>query len=630
MSCLKPGVAPWAWSLALIGALHLGPVHAQGAAPHSAPAAAPAASAPPPSSDLDGPLFFQLMLAEFELASGRPGPAYEYVMEAARRLKRDELFRRAVDIAIQARAGEQALVAARAWRLARPAALDAARTEVQVLGALNRLGEAVDPLRAVVRLSPAEDRAGLISSLPRVVGRASDRRQAATLLDEVLKPFFTDPALATAARLASARGWLAAGEAEQALKAAEAIQKADAAAPGPTLIALELWSGRPATDPLAVRAQALISAFLDSGKAETPVRLAWARALVGAQRYADAVPQFEQVVRERPNDADPYLTLGALHLDLKQLDPARAALQRYVALTEAARVPVAPPSPASAPANGANSSTPAASDAGTDAEAPEERGADGLVEAWLMLARIAEQQQQFADAERWLSKVQDPARALDVQTRRATLLARQGRVAEAREAIRRAPERDAQDARAKFAAEAGVLRDIKRYADAYTVLEAATRQFPEDSDLLYERAMLAERLQRMDDAERLLRRVMALKPDSPHAYNALGYSLADRGLRLEEARGLIVRALELAPGDPFITDSLGWVEFRLGRNEEALRHLQAAWAARPDTEIGAHLGEVLWVLGRRDEALNIWRAARERDAANEVLKETLARLKVSP
>jgi Flp pilus assembly protein TadD len=123
---------------------------------------------------------------------------------------------------------------------------------------------------------------------------------------------------------------------------------------------------------------------------------------------------------------------------------------------------------------------------------------------------------------------------------------------------------------------------------------------------------------------------MALKPDSPHAYNALGYSLADRGLRLEEARGLIVRALELAPGDPFITDSLGWVEFRLGRNEEALRHLQAAWAARPDTEIGAHLGEVLWVLGRRDEALRIWRAARERDAGNEVLKETLARLKVSP
>lgn len=621
MSCLKPGVAPWAWALVLAGALQLGPVHAQGGAPAAA-AATPAASGPPPSSDLDGPLFFQLMLAEFELASGRPGPAYEYVMEAARRLKRDELFRRAVDIAIGARAGEQALTAARAWRLARPTSLDAARTEVQVLSALNRFGEAIEPLRAVVRLSPAEDRAGLISSLPRVVGRASDRRQAATLLDEVLKPFFTDPALATAARLASARSWLAAGEAEQALTAAEAIQKTDAAAPGPTLIALELWSSRPATDPLAVRAQALITAFLDSGKAETPIRLAWARALVSAQRYTDAVTQFEQVVRERPGDAGPYLTLGALHLDLKQLDPARVALERYVTLAEATRVP-----PAASAAPSAPEGTEAAP-AGSEPSA--EREADGLVEAWLMLARISEQQQRFADAERWLSKVQDPARALDVQTRRATLLARQGRVAEARDAIRRAPERDAQDARAKFAAEAGVLRDIKRYAEAYTVLEAATRQFPEDSDLLYERAMLAERLQRMDDAERLLRRVMELKPDSPHAYNALGYSLADRGLRLEEARGLIVRALELAPGDPFITDSLGWVEFRLGRNEEALRHLQAAWAARPDTEIGAHLGEVLWVLGRREEALRIWRAARERDAANEVLKETLARLKVSP
>jgi Flp pilus assembly protein TadD len=132
----------------------------------------------------------------------------------------------------------------------------------------------------------------------------------------------------------------------------------------------------------------------------------------------------------------------------------------------------------------------------------------------------------------------------------------------------------------------------------------------------------------MAEMETLLRRVIALKPDDAHAHNALGYSLADRGQRLPEARQLIERALQLAPGDPFITDSLGWVEFRLGNKDAALRLLRQAYASRPDTEIGAHLGEVLWALGQRDEARRIWRESKGRDAANEVLRETLARLRV--
>jgi Flp pilus assembly protein TadD len=132
----------------------------------------------------------------------------------------------------------------------------------------------------------------------------------------------------------------------------------------------------------------------------------------------------------------------------------------------------------------------------------------------------------------------------------------------------------------------------------------------------------------MDEMERLLRQVIALKPDHQHAYNALGYSLAERNQRLPEARQLIAKALELAPGDPVIIDSLGWVEFRLGNTQEALRLLQQASAARPDIEIAAHLGEVLWTLGRRDEALRVWREARGRDGGNELLRATLARLKV--
>jgi Flp pilus assembly protein TadD len=138
--------------------------------------------------------------------------------------------------------------------------------------------------------------------------------------------------------------------------------------------------------------------------------------------------------------------------------------------------------------------------------------------------------------------------------------------------------------------------------------------------------MAAERIERMDEMERLLRRVMTLQPDHGHAHNALGYSLADRNLRLEEARALIVRALELNPGDPFITDSLGWVEFRLGRLGEAERLLREAYGKRPDAEIGVHLGEVLWVAGQAEAARRIWREVQSRDPANEVLKRTLQRL----
>jgi len=142
--------------------------------------------------------------------------------------------------------------------------------------------------------------------------------------------------------------------------------------------------------------------------------------------------------------------------------------------------------------------------------------------------------------------------------------------------------------------------------------------------------MMAEKLSRLDDMERLLRRLIELKPDSQNAYNALGYSLADRKIRLDEARTLIQKAVQLAPEDPFIADSLGWVEFRLGNTAEAIRILEAAYRTRPDPEIGAHFGEVLWSTGQKDRAVTIWKQALLSDAENETLQETLKRLRVKP
>jgi Flp pilus assembly protein TadD len=142
--------------------------------------------------------------------------------------------------------------------------------------------------------------------------------------------------------------------------------------------------------------------------------------------------------------------------------------------------------------------------------------------------------------------------------------------------------------------------------------------------------MLAEKIGKIDEMERLLRRVIAAKPDYYHAYNALGYSLADRNVRLSEARQLINKALEFAPGDPFIVDSLAWVEFRSGNTTEALRLLQQAYQVRPDAEIAAHLGEVLWSLGQRAEAADTWKRGMGLNPGNETLTETIQRLSPKP
>jgi tetratricopeptide (TPR) repeat protein len=154
-----------------------------------------------------------------------------------------------------------------------------------------------------------------------------------------------------------------------------------------------------------------------------------------------------------------------------------------------------------------------------------------------------------------------------------------------------------------------------------------TKAASSDPDLMYEQAMLAEKLNRLDEMERLLRQIMAQDPSYYNAYNALGFSLADRKMRLPEAKELILKALSFAPDDPFITDSLGWVEFRLGDLQNALKLLQKAYKGSPDAEIAAHLGEVLWQLNQRDEARKIWREGQRAAPNNETLQETLQRLK---
>ena len=626
---------------ALAAALCCGVVTAQPASPGAAtkPGVVKGAVGAPAmlaNSSLDTLLFYQLLIGELELNAGRAGNAFGVILDAARRNGDEALYQRAVEIALQARAGDQALEAARAWRNAKPGAVAPLRYQAQILVALNKPEEAAEPMAAWLAGVPLMEQPGLIAGLPRVLQGVADRQRALSIIEKLVLPYLDRPGTRTASRVTLGRSHLAAGNLPQALGLARAAQADDLAAPGPALLALEMLPATPG-------AETVVTDYLARPEAEPAVRMAYVRQLTQSQRYADAGRQLESLTTERPQIPEPWLMLGALRLELKQPRDAETALLKYVEL--------APASTASAAAGGSpdTAAKPGAAGAGNAASKPVAPAADSsaavdddddeisagaggaardLTQAWLLLSQAAEQRGDVKAAEGWLAKVDNPQRALEVQTRRASLLARQGKIKEARALIQAVPERTGDDARAKLMAEAQMLRDVKRWREAAEVLGTASQRFPDDVDLIYEQAMVEEKLDRMAEMERLLRRVIALKPDHPHAHNALGYSLADRGMRLPEARNLIARALELSPGDPFITDSLGWVEFRLGNRDEALRLLRQAYSARPDTEIAAHLGEVLWAAGLQAEARTVWQDARGRDAANEVLRETLARLKV--
>ncbi|WP_374317719.1 tetratricopeptide repeat protein [Aquabacterium sp.] len=551
------------------------------------------------NSRMDSTLFYQLLVGEVQARSGDFGSAYQIYLELARRHKNPELFKRAIEIALQARAGEEALTAAKAWRQALPQSREAAEYVSQIAIALGRTTDLAEPLKSLIQQSPAPQQPRLIASLPRSLSRLTDRKAAARIVDEVTDAWRNKTPELAEAWIASGEGWLGAGDKDKAMAALQRALKANPAYIGNGLLAINLMDAKPDAEDIA-RAQ------LARPAPPSALRLTYARKLAASQRMAEAAEQLDQLVKASPDDPAAWLTLGAVRMELKQYDKAEGALTRFLDLRHAATA---------SPSDDETEDAPHQADATVD-------------QAYLLLAQLEEQRAQFQKALDWLDKVNDQSDSLLLQTQKARLLAKMGKLDEARKVIQSLPEDEPRDAAVKFQAEAQLLRDANRVGEAYKVMEQATTRFPDDPDLLYEQAMLGERLHRFDDMEKLLRKAMTLAPDNPHNYNALGYSLADRNIRLDEARELITKALSIKPGDPFITDSMGWLEFRSGHLDEALKLLRAAYAARPDPEIAAHLGEVLWSQGQQDEARTVWRQARERDSANEALKDTLKRLRV--
>ena len=543
-------------------------------------------------SRLNARLLYELLLAELLAREGEAQQGAAYMLSAARRVGDEALFKRATELAIQSRAGPAALEATRAWRQAFPDSAQAGQYELQVLIVLGRVAETEEPARHFLATLPDAEKLSFITALPALYQRVPDKAEAARVIERALDGALGKPALAPAAWTSIGRLRLQAGDKAGALVAATLGQNADAQSEWPALLGLQLMASG------ETQAEALVERHLATAQARPELYIAYARGLIEQGRGADAHRQLDRLIRRAPEHPESWLVRGALYADERRDAEAESDLRRYLGLLEAM--------PADA-----------------DAEQPE-----GSAHARMMLAGIAERRGDLAQARQWLESVDSPEQALAVQTRLAQLLARQGRLDEARQLIRAVPERNAEDARLKLLAEAQLLRDHRHPQQAYDLLSGALQQTPDEETLLYDTATAAERVGQFDAMERLLRRLIELKPEAAQAYNALGYSLADRNLRLPEARALIDKAVQLAPDDAYIQDSLGWVQFRQGNLRQARKTLEAAFKKRPDAEIAAHLGEVLWSQGEREGALRVWRDGQRLDADNETLKKTLLRFRV--
>ena len=571
-----------------------------------ASAQAPAAPAPESGvavhsasmvSALDGQLFYQLLQGELYARTDDPGAAYALILGAAYKTQSAELYRRAVQIALQARSGDSSLAAAKAWSTALPSSREANRYVLQILLKLNRPAQTIEPLRRYLALTPVTERQDAVWEIYRLFEGVSDKPLAASIVQKALRHELHDPQLGAAAWATVGRMWLNAGDTRAALMAATKGQ------------ALGVWHERPALLAMSIltvdahyeqQTQNIIQNHLASQHARPEFALIYARVLLKAKHTPEALALLQTIHVSHPGFADAWLTHGAVDMEEGHVAQAKAHFQRYI-------------------------------DGVTVVSAehlrPEVRLE--LSKVYLSMAQIAEQSKDWLQADAWLKRVEHPDVLVHSQIRRAHLVAMQGQLNDAITMLHQIPEGSDADVRIKRAAEVQLLRDAGRYERARAILEEALAQSPQDVDLIYDLSLVAEQMGDLTTMERLLRQLIAARPDDPQAYNALGYSLADRSLRLPEARSLIVKALELAPGDPFITDSLGWAEFRMGEHARALQLLQSAYQQKPDAEIAAHLGEVLWSVKRQQDALQIWREALRLSPDNATLANTLKRLRVT-
>jgi len=542
-----------------------------------APQATASPAKPPanlPLQDLNSSLLYDFLLGEIAAQRGSPGFAAQTYLALAKRTRDPRVAKRAVELATGARAPQMALEAARIWQDADPASMQALQTLVVLLVQSGRVEE-TEPYLAKLLAADAKAAPNLFMQLGRLLAGSTDK--AANL--RVVRRLAERHASLPQAQFAVAQAAAAAGDDALALAS---VRRAAELRPDWELAALYEAQLLQRSSP--GEAARRLAVFLEKNPGSRDVRLNYARLLVLDKRVPQARAEFANIQKRFENDADTLYAVGQLALQSKEYEVAEASMKRVRELKF--------------------------------------RDPDAAVYA---LGQIAEERKDWARAVEWYSSIQGGEHAMAARMRTANAMAKQGRLGDARAFLRNVAAQGEPQRVQLLVAESQLLRDANQHKEAFDLLGEALMKTPDQPDLLYDHALTAEKLDRFDILEANLTRLIRLRPDHAHAYNALGYSFADRNIRLTEAKQLIEKAIELAPNDYFIVDSLGWVLYRMGDLKSATAHLRRAWQGRPDGEIGAHLGEVLWMLGERDEARRVWREALEISPENDTLRKTLKR-----
>ncbi|MEE1653119.1 tetratricopeptide repeat protein [Brachymonas sp. J145] len=568
---------------------------------------------------------YDTLAGELYVQRNNPSRGFIYLMDAARRTQDGRLYARAVEIALQGRAPDAALTAIRSWQTALPNDPNADTYQLQVLLMLDRVSETADPLRQALAHASGDKRQTLIHNIPSYYLNVKDQQQALGIVREPLQPYVEQRDTAFVAALAMARMQMLARDFSPSLQMLERSQQATPpeVALGallhnrelPGLVAMDLMRASRQEQPdVARRAELLARKIATAPQATQEIQLAYAKTLIEIRRHDDALKQLDLVLRRHPDYAMAWMLQGGLQLQEKQWAAAEKSLQQYFRVRKAEDPMPGPREDGNIALSILQANLTVSSD----------------MQANIMMAEIADHQNDPAAAARWLERIQPESARHAAMVQRAETLNSLGKYDLALQQIRALPADNDEQRQVRSLAEAQLLDRAGRHAEALRALDAEIARSPENAELLYARGMTQERLGNYAATEQDMRKVMALRPDSPNAFNALGYTLADRNERLPEAKELIRKALDLSPDSGAIQDSMGWVEYRLGNLPEARRWLEKAFVAEPQAEVAAHLAEVLWTIGDREAAGKVFEEGLVLDKDDTVLKETMQRLGYTP
>lgn len=544
-----------------------------------------------PYVNLTADIFYRVVASEIAAQRGMLGTAAGNMLALGGDTSDPRLARRALEFYLSGGNLAGGLQAARLWHRLAPDDVEAGSTELALAAANGQTAGLSLALRK--RIDDAKDKPAAIAQAVTIVSRLNDRRIALKIIDEALSPASRKLA---PAHLALSDVAQAAGE---QTRAADEAREALLVDPNSEDAAQRVLEYGAKVDPDRAIAEARV--YVAHHPQARKLRLMLVSQMAERGDYEGALTDLRQMTQQSPEDFDLVFLQAQLAYKGGRLDESRGLLNQYVEVQQQRQHAIRAGS--------------------TDAGA-------AVADAYVLLARIAEDQKRYDDAVAELGRIEDPSLRYSARLRQASIRAKQGRVDDALTMIdQAAPDGDDERIMGTLA-KAQILRDADRLDQAIALLAAADKANPDTVEIKYELAMMYERKGKIDKLEQLLRQVIVLDPDHAHAYNALGYTLADNNLRLPEAQTLIARALDLSPDDPFILDSMGWVKFRMGDYPAAADFLRKAYAQRPEAEIAMHLGEVLWVSGQHDEARRILDQASAKDPDNAPLKETRERLGV--